>query len=393
MIRVFSVLLSLLAALTLSGQDAKRPLRVAIYDFDSSNVRENVQLEIGRNVDYGKIAADMLLSKLVSDRIEVINRDQMQRLLKEQNMKFSDRFDASQATQFGKLLNVDAIITGKIQSLYTETKQDSSGLLGTVGLGRKKTVVTANVSLTAQMISTATAKTLAAPSADGVLAKGVGSELAAGGPVGRTKGAGGTSGSTTSTRTATDPYIRGALKDAIDKISHDLLEAAPRIPTFELARTSPPKTRSRRDSPSEDSAPDRIAAGQSNGDYVSLDDEVGTVLKVEEGSITFTVADGVRLSAGEKLEIQRAEMIRDPRTGRTIPVGSKVGTVDVTEVRSAYSKGTFSGTAAKSGDRVISLRPVTTRPKPRPPAAKTVTAPPKISPSAAPQNQRPIPAP
>ena len=377
MIRLPYAVISFSIAAALFAQDTKRPLRVAIYDFDSSNVKENIQLEIGRNVDYGKIAADMLLSRLVSDRIEVINRDQIQRLLKEQNLKFSDRFDASQATQYGKLLNVDAIITGKIENLYTETKQDVKGMLGGVGIGRKKTVVTATVGLTAQLISTATAKTLAAPSADGVVKKDMGSELAAGAQASRSKGAAGSTGSTTTTRTSTDPYIRGALKDAIDKISTELLDAAPRIPTMELARAVVPKPSARRASPIEEAGSSNREASVSSttGDYTPLDDEVGTVLKVDENSVTFTLADGAKVRVGERLEIQRAEMMRDPRSGRTIPVGSKIGTLEVTEVRSAYSRGTFSGSAAKPNDRVIGLKPAVTRPKSRPPAPKASAKP------------------
>jgi len=365
----------------LFGQNPDRPLRVAIYNFDDSSVKENVRLEVGRDVNYGKIAADMLVSKLVSNRIEVINRDQMERLLAEQNFKFSDRFDSSQAVQFGKLLNVDAIVTGQIDSLFTETKQKQEGLLG---MGRKKLVVSATVTVTSKLISTATAKILAAPSFTSTDSTELGSELQLPKntrlpklPGGSTPTEiGGNTGSVTTTKSAADPYIRKVLADAIEKVGRELVAVVPSIPPVELARAAAPTARTReRGSERVKASEPATTAASASAEYIPLDDEVGNVLKVDAETLTFSLIPNANVNVGDKLELQKVEFIADPRSGKMIPVGEKVGTVEVTEVRSAYSRGTFAGKDIQPKLRVIATKAATPqRARPRTPGTKPVNA-------------------
>jgi len=285
----------------------------------------------------------------------------------------------SQAAQFGKLLNVDAIVTGQIDNLYTETRLKQEGLLG---MGRKKVVLTSTVTVTSQLISTATAKILAAPSFTCTETTELGSEVQVSGasrfPIPRIPGTGnpmeinGQTGSITTTKSAMDPYIRKVLGDAIDKVGRQLVSVAPSIPPLELARAAAPNI------PPRDRGSERVAASEpvvtaaaapvvtaTSAEYIALDDEIGNVLKVDGETLTFSLAPNTTVNVGDKLEVHKVEFMPDPRSGKTIPVGEKVGTIQVTEVRSAYSRGTFTGNDIQPKMRVIALMKATTPQKMR----------------------------
>jgi hypothetical protein len=53
--------------------------------------------------------------------------------MKEQNLKFSDRFGRCDTPKLGKLLNVDAIITDSIHQISNEVQNNCVGI-GPVGL-------------------------------------------------------------------------------------------------------------------------------------------------------------------------------------------------------------------------------------------------------------------
>ena len=174
--------LKFFAAATLAiGVQAQTPrLRVAVYPFNQTNVAPIIQREGIGNVNYGQVAADLLVGQLVS-QVDVINRDQMQRLLEEQGRRYDERFDPSQAPEFGKLLGVDAIVSGSITSLSLEQHSAS----GPGGVGRaiggvlkrlpdvtaESTTVTARVQLAADVISATTGRILASYHGEGAVKK------------------------------------------------------------------------------------------------------------------------------------------------------------------------------------------------------------------------------
>lgn len=126
--------------------------RIALYDFDYSAVKDRVAQDIGPNYNIGRNGSAMLFSPLTGrGAYDLIDRQRIGHTFKEQNLKFSDRFDASRAAAYGKILGVDAIVTGTVDSVFVELRQKVQGFMG---IGRKKTEVRALVELTAQMIST-----------------------------------------------------------------------------------------------------------------------------------------------------------------------------------------------------------------------------------------------
>src|SRR5207253_2404814 len=106
-------LLSLLG--TLHVADAQTKKRVAIMNFDYATVHRNVYAWFGSDQDVGKGVADILVDRLVQDGVfSVIERKELDKILKEQNFSNSDRADASTAAKIARVLGVDAIIIGSI---------------------------------------------------------------------------------------------------------------------------------------------------------------------------------------------------------------------------------------------------------------------------------------
>src|SRR3954467_7644329 len=124
-----------------------RKKRVAILDFDYGTVHSSIAALFGSDVDVGKGITDLLVKYLVKDgTYSVIERKSLDKIMAEQNFSNSDRANPTSAAKLGKLLGVDAIITGSITQFGGETKNTNiggvGGGLGKIGLGgfgQKKT--------------------------------------------------------------------------------------------------------------------------------------------------------------------------------------------------------------------------------------------------------------
>lgn len=99
-----------------TNPDAKR---IAIIYFDNSS--DNNELSRLR-----KGLADMLISDLSKIKmLNVIERNRIEELLKEQKLNNSKEFDASTATRLGKLLGVEYILTGSFFELMGSLRMDA----------------------------------------------------------------------------------------------------------------------------------------------------------------------------------------------------------------------------------------------------------------------------
>ena len=111
-----------------------------------------------------QVAAE-IVSKLVKsrDNFDVIDRNEIDNIMKEQNYKFSPRFDPQDAPRLGKLLNVSAIVTGAVESLAGEVQKGVLGI-GAVGMARNEAVVEAQASV--RVVNTETGRILVAETVD-----------------------------------------------------------------------------------------------------------------------------------------------------------------------------------------------------------------------------------
>src|SRR5208283_4813323 len=119
-----------------SGAWAQNKKLVAVLDFDYGTVRTAVQAYFGTDQDVGKGISLLLEQKLVQDaKYRVIDRNSLDKILKEQNFSNSDRADASTAAKIGRILGVSAIITGTITQFGRDDKHIGLGG-GGFGLGK-----------------------------------------------------------------------------------------------------------------------------------------------------------------------------------------------------------------------------------------------------------------
>src|SRR6516225_321200 len=90
-----------------AGIQAQQKKRVAVMNFDYATVQSSVSAIFGANQDIGKGIADMMVDKLVNDgTYSVIERKMLDKIIAEQNMSNSDRFDSTSAAKIGKILGV-----------------------------------------------------------------------------------------------------------------------------------------------------------------------------------------------------------------------------------------------------------------------------------------------
>jgi len=292
--------------------------RVAVMNFDYGTVRTYVQQIFGSDQDVGKGISDMLVEKLVNGgQYSVIERNALDKILKEQNFSNSDRADASTAAKIGAVLGVDAIIIGSITQFgrddqHTNVGGGGYGLgkfgIGGVGTSKAKAVV----AVSARIINTSTAEIMVAVTGKGESTRSDTKLIGAGG--GWTGGGGGglDMGSSNFANTILGEAVRGA----VDSTAEQLNSNSSKVVATKMAVS-------------------------------------GLVADVSGNTLILNVGKKAGVHAGDTMEISRqVRVVKDPTTGKVIKaVTDKIGSATVTEVDDDSCTATFSGGgAAKVGD-------------------------------------------
>ncbi len=314
----------LATALCISPVFAQQPdkRKVAVLDFNYGTVMTNVQAVFGTNQDIGKGISDLLVNQLVNDgTYRVIERNALDKILKEQNFSNSDRADANTAAKIGRILGVDAIITGDITQFGRDDQNKNiggAGLshwgskygLGNVGTKKAKAVV----EVTARLIDVNTGEILASATGHGESDRS-GTDLLGGG--GTWGGAGGghvDMGSSNFGQT----IIGEAVKGAVNQLGQNLDSKATALPHTVV---------------------------QING---LVADASGNTLIINVGS-----KNGLKV--GDHLAVSRVtRVIKDPVTGKPLrSVAEPVGQLQITSVDESSAVGNFTGAGQpKVGDAV-----------------------------------------
>jgi len=307
----------LIAASTATAQGKKM---VAVLDFDYGTVKSEVQAYFGTDQDVGKGISLLLEQKLVQDsKYRVIDRNSLDKILKEQNFSNSDRADASTAAKIGHILGVSAIITGSITQFGRDDKHLGVGG-GGYGLGRfgvggvHKNDSKAVVNVTAKLIDTNTGEILAAVTGTGESKR---SGFGVGGGGGGWSGGGGGQLDMGSSNFA-NPILGEAVNSAVANLGQQLDDKADELPTTKLVIS-------------------------------------GIVADVTGNTLVLNVGSKAGVKAGDQLSISRkVKEVKDPSTGAVIKViVNQLGTATVTEVDEGSATATFNGSApAHVGDVV-----------------------------------------
>jgi curli biogenesis system outer membrane secretion channel CsgG len=321
--RRFAILPVLAAALVVSAaaQQTLQKRRVAVLSFDYATVQSQVSAIYGTNQDVGKGIADLIVEKLVSTgKYSVIERKALDKVLGEQNFSNSDRADSNSAAKIGRILGVDAIITGSITQFGRDDKstQVGGGAMSRVsdrfGLGGiKRSEAKAVVGISARMINTDTAEIIA-------VAKGVGESTrkgtsligAGGGDVAAGAGGGMTS------KNFGNTILGEAVNAAVDQLCAQFDASASQLPVK----------------------------------AVVID---GLVADAAGNTLVLNVGSRRGLKVGDQLDVRRKiKDVRDPATGKILrSIADKVGEVVVTDVDEQSAVGQYTGsTPAKVGDMV-----------------------------------------
>jgi curli biogenesis system outer membrane secretion channel CsgG len=320
MSRTFRLLLILLtAASSAVAQDRKL---VAVLDFDYGTVQSEVQAYFGTDQDVGKGISLLLEQKLVNDgKYRVIDRNTLDKILKEQNFSNSDRADPSSAAKIGRLLGVSALIVGSITQFGRDDKHLGVGGggygLGRFGLGKVgKNDSKAVVAVTAKLVDVNTAEILAVVTGTGESKRG---GFAVGGGGGGWSGGGGGAVNMGSSNFA-NTILGEAVRAAVDNTGQQLDDKAQSLPAVKV---------------------------QISG---VVADVTGNMLVLNVGS-----KNGVKV--GDQLAISRkVKDVMDPTTGQVIKtITDELGTATVTEVDVGSATATYNGTTPpKVGDVVKS---------------------------------------
>jgi curli biogenesis system outer membrane secretion channel CsgG len=315
----------LFVTLTLtSGAWAQDKKLVAVLDFDYGTVRSAVQAYFGTDQDVGKGISLLLEQKLVQDgKYRVIDRNSMDKILKEQNFSNSDRVDATTAAKIGRILGVSAIITGSITQFGRDDKHTGVGGgaygLGKFGLGGVgKSDSKAVVNVTAKLIDINTAEILA-------VATGSGQSKRSGFKLGGA-GAGGGGGGGGQVDMGSSNFAQSILGEAVNAsvadLGQQLDDKASSLPTVKV--------------------------------MVS-----GLVADVSGNTLILNVGTKAGVKVGDHLGIfHKGKEIRDPGTGKVLKtINTKLGEVSITEADETSATGTYSGpTPPKVGDVVQTLQ-------------------------------------
>ena len=297
-----------------------RKKRVAILDFDYGTVHSNVAAVFGSDIDIGKGITDLLVTYLVKDgTYSVIERKALDKIMAEQNFSNSDRANPTSAAKLGKLLGVDAIITGSITQFGGETKNTNiggvGGGLGKVGLGgfgQKKTK--AICAIDARIIDIDTAEILGVAEGKGESQRESTSLTGGGGGWSGFGGGHADFGSSGFQNT----IIGEAVKSATEQLSAGLIADNTKL----VARV------------------------------INVE---GLIAAVEGGDIVLNVGAKAGLKSGQQMTVERVtKEIKDPATGKVLrKLSTQVGTLTVTDVDdvSAIAK-PVQGTGFKVGDVV-----------------------------------------
>jgi curli biogenesis system outer membrane secretion channel CsgG len=316
-------MVALCSAPVFAQQADKR--KVAVLDFNYGTVMTSVQAVFGTNQDIGKGISDLLVNQLVNDgTYRVIERNALDKILKEQNFSNSDRADANTAAKIGRVLGVDAIITGDITQFGRDdqNKNVAAGAMshwgakyGLGGVGAKK--AKAVVEVTARLIDVNTAEILASVNGHGESQRSDTNLLGGGGSWG---GAGGGSvdmGSSNFGQT----IIGEAVKQAVNDLGNKLDTKATSLP-HEAVKIN------------------------------------GVVADATGNTLVINVGSKAGLKVGDRLAVTRvSRVIKDPVTGKPLrSVAEPVGELQITSVDEDSSVGTFTGPGqAKVGDAVKNM--------------------------------------
>lgn len=293
-----AVAFGLLAVLAASEALAQKP-RVAVIEFKDKTSRYTWY-------QAGQAAQDMFVTELVkTGKYRVIDREQLDAIMREKNLSLSGEVDPRTAVKAGKLLGVEYLITGALTELgVADRGARVPGAFGlpSVRVGSQKM----DASIDARMISTTTGEIIWADTAKESTSDASVFVAGAGGGVDDKR------------------KLDRVLRPVVVKLAESMGKAS--VGTSGLG-----------------------GAGDASG-------VAGKIAKVEGGSVYLNVGAEAGLKEGQTFDVYRVgNVIKDPDTGEVLGADeTKVGRIKVTKVMGPRlsTASVVSGSGFKPGDAI-----------------------------------------
>jgi curli biogenesis system outer membrane secretion channel CsgG len=162
---LLGLVLSLGVVFSVHGAPPNDRLRVAIIPFDDGSIQGRERWW-DRHWEVGRGVADELVTALFNTgKFRLIEREQIQKVLDEQHLSYSERLDSRTAARLGKILGVQVLIMGKVTEFTTDSTGASFFTPRGLGFGIKAN--TARVTLDARMVDTTSAEIIAIATGQG----------------------------------------------------------------------------------------------------------------------------------------------------------------------------------------------------------------------------------
>ena len=310
-------LLLVLAAAGLQAQE--RPRRIAVLDFDFDAIQK--WWEGDWNVGGG--ISEILVTTLFEDgTYQLVDRNAIDQIMREQDMTQTDRFDPGAAAQLGKLLGADALLIGSITQFGTEKKSTGgiggllgkkSGVIGGVGMkeGKAKCVIDARLIDVNTGVIVAVAEGEGESSRKGLLLGGAGRS-------GSSAGGGAFQMTSSDFR---ETILGEATNTACDEVVKQIVANA-----------------------------DKIEAAKLEIDGLVADFDAGA------NEITMTPGREAGVAVGQIFMVKRVTgVVKHPTTGDIIREKTDdVGRVEITEAGDGYAVGkVLDGSTPEAGDKIV----------------------------------------
>jgi curli biogenesis system outer membrane secretion channel CsgG len=288
------------ATCLLAADDLSTRPRVAVLEF-----KNKVQGYGWSGYKAGQAAQDMLVTELVrKGTYRVIEREQLDEILREKNLTLSGDIDPKTAVKVGKMLGVEYLITGAVTEMGVANRgANVPGLFGrlpSVNVRSQKL----DAALDARAFSTSTGEIVWADTA-------------------------------TESTSDSSVYVHGAGGGVED---HGKLDRILRPVVVKLA----------------DSLGRKKLATSGLGGAADASGVAGKIAKADGGAIYVNVGAEAGIKEGDEFDVFRvAEQIKDPDTGETLGANEvKVGRIKILAVRGARlsSAVVVSGSGFKPGD-------------------------------------------
>ncbi len=152
---LISVMIVIFGVLTLTAAGAFNLYRIAVLPFEDGSIKRTW----GNEFSLGKGVADELVTALLAtERFRLIEREEVDKVLKEQNIGKGGVLDPQTAAKIGKILGVQYLVIGRITDF--STKEDDDILANpnhNNPMGMRITRATSRVSIDARLVDATTA--------------------------------------------------------------------------------------------------------------------------------------------------------------------------------------------------------------------------------------------